>query len=84
AENLDVIAVINDVLATIEAAQSEGRPVLVHCYGGHSRTGLILRAYLMRKHSLNVRHATAAAQRLWPHLGLWEPTFDEALQCLAP
>jgi hypothetical protein len=51
--------------------------VLVHCYGGHSRTGLILRAYLMRNYSLAVRQATAAAQRLWPHLGLSSRDIDE-------
>jgi len=84
AENLDVDMVIDDVLAMIAAGQAEHRPVLVHCYGGHSRTGLILRAYLMRRHGLSVQQATERAQRLWPHLGLWEPTFDHALQRLAP
>jgi ADP-ribosyl-[dinitrogen reductase] hydrolase len=84
ADNLDVGAVIGDVLDTIEAAHGEHRPVLVHCCGGQSRTGLILTAYLRRKYGLGVREATECAGRLWPHLRLWEPSFDQALQRLAP
>lgn len=32
--NLDVAAVLCDVLDTIEAVHADGRPVLVHCHGG--------------------------------------------------
>ena len=78
-DNLDVDTVIDDVLQTIAAAHAEHRAVLVHCYGGQSRTGLILRAYLMRRDGLTADQATARARQLWPHLALWEPTFDEAL-----
>lgn len=83
ARNLDVDAVLDDVLDTISAAQAARRPVLVHCFGGASRTGLVLRGWLMRSESIGVEEATERAGGLWPHLGLWEPTFDAALHRLA-
>jgi hypothetical protein len=43
-QNSEVDAVLDDVLQNIAALRAEGRPVLVHCHGGASRTGLVLRA----------------------------------------
>lgn len=77
--NIDVTTVVTDVLDTIEAVHVEHRPVLVHCWGGASRTGLILRAWLMRRHGLDTAAATEQAKGMWPHLGTWNQTFDRAL-----
>jgi hypothetical protein len=46
--NHDLDAVLADVLDDLAALRAEGREVLVHCHGGASRTGLVLRAWLMR------------------------------------
>jgi ADP-ribosyl-[dinitrogen reductase] hydrolase len=78
--NLDIDAVLTDVLDTIEAVHAEGAPVVVHCYGGQSRTGLVLRAWLRRTEGLTAAEATARAQEIWPTLGLWNTSFDEALE----
>jgi ADP-ribosyl-[dinitrogen reductase] hydrolase len=40
---------VDDAVGAIEAFLDEGRPVLVHCHGGRSRTGLILKAWKMKK-----------------------------------
>jgi len=45
--NLDMA--VADAVATIEAFLGEGKTVLVHCHGGRSRTGLILKAWKMKK-----------------------------------
>jgi ADP-ribosyl-[dinitrogen reductase] hydrolase len=82
--NLNVDAVLADVLDTIEAVRSGGRPVLVHCYGGASRTGLVLRAWLRRTRGLSPEEATREAQRLWPHTASWTPSFDAALARVQP
>ena len=79
ADNLHLDTVLVDVLDSIDALRAEGRSVVVHCHGGHSRTGLILRAYLRRHQGLSASDATLRAQRLWPPTVANQPTFDEAL-----
>ena len=49
--NQDLASVVDDTVKTIDAWLSEGRTVVVHCHGGASRTGLVLRAWLMRNTS---------------------------------
>jgi ADP-ribosyl-[dinitrogen reductase] hydrolase len=45
--NLDMA--VADAVATIDAFLNEGKTVLVHCHGGRSRTGLILKAWKMKR-----------------------------------
>ena len=45
--NLDMA--VADAVATIDAFLKDGKTVLVHCHGGRSRTGLILKAWKMKK-----------------------------------
>jgi len=40
---------VTDAVATIDAFLLEGKTVLVHCHGGRSRTGLILKAWKMKR-----------------------------------
>jgi ADP-ribosyl-[dinitrogen reductase] hydrolase len=79
-ENLNVDIALTDILDTIDAVMSDGKPVLVHCAGGQSRTGLVLRAWLCRTRGLSAANATAEAMRLWPHTYLWNDSFTEALE----
>ncbi len=76
-------AVLADVLDEIAAFRAEGKHVFVHCFGGASRTGLVLRGWLRRSEGLSAAAATARAQELWPSIGLWQPEFDAALERLA-
>lgn len=83
ANNLDIDTVLTDVLDTIASGRAQGRPVGVHCQGGASRTGLILRCWLRRSQGMSPREATAEARRLWPYTAGWNSSFDEALHRLS-
>src|SRR3954447_6280260 len=82
--NPELDAVLTDVLEDIEALRADGRPVLVHCYAGQSRTGLVLRAWVRRAHGLSAAEATAYVRERWPHLSEWNASFTAALERAAP
>lgn len=71
---------VADAVDTIDAFRAEDRDVVVHCWGGASRTGLVLRAWLMRTHGYDEASATSHLQDRWPALGLWNETFTEFLR----
>jgi ADP-ribosyl-[dinitrogen reductase] hydrolase len=75
--------VLADVLDTIDAFHDEGREVVVHCHHGGSRTGFVLRAWLIRRYRWDEPTATAHLRRLWPLVDCWNPTFTAALRRLA-
>ena len=58
--------------------------VLVHCHGGASRTGLVLRGWLRRTEGMSVDEATEHVAERWPHLGLWNASFTAALERVEP
>jgi hypothetical protein len=82
--NSELDAVLDDVLSDIAALRAEGRPVLVHCFAGQSRTGLVLRAWLRRTQGLSAAEATAVVRQRWPHLSEWNDTFTAALERVSP
>jgi ADP-ribosyl-[dinitrogen reductase] hydrolase len=51
----------------------------VHCHGGASRTGLVLRAWLMRQGS-SADEATALMRERWPAFGEWNESFTSFLR----
>lgn len=77
--NSEIDSVLEDILSDIAALRNDGRRVLVHCFGGASRTGLVLRAWLRRTEGLSPERATARILEAWPHLGLWNSSFTAAL-----
>ena len=77
--NPGLAAVVNEAVTTIEAFLDEGRQVVVHCHGGASRTGLVLRALMMRRHGCDEATATAYVAERWPHLALWNDSFTDYL-----
>ncbi len=81
--NSDLDVVLADVLDDMEALRAEGHRLLVHCHGGASRTGLVLRGWLVREKGMSVEAATAHVAERWPHLGLWNQSFTTALERLA-
>ena len=80
--NSELAAVLTDILADIEALRADGKRVLVHCYAGQSRTGLLLRAWLMRAEGMTADQVTERVRELWPHLNLWNDSFGTALTAL--
>jgi ADP-ribosyl-[dinitrogen reductase] hydrolase len=82
--NHDLDAVLVDVLDDLAALRAEGHQVLVHCHGGASRTGLVLRAWLRRTQGMSVEEATKHVAERWPHLGLWNASFTAALERVRP
>jgi ADP-ribosyl-[dinitrogen reductase] hydrolase len=82
--NSDLDAVLADVLDDMAALHAEGHRLLVHCHGGASRTGLVLRAWLMRTEGMSMEEATAHVAERWPHLGLWNASFTAALERVRP
>ncbi|CCG04355.1 ADP-ribosylglycohydrolase family protein [Blastococcus saxobsidens] len=81
--NADLDVMLADVLDDMAALQQEGHRLLVHCHGGASRTGLVLRGWLVREKGMSVEEATAHVAERWPHLGLWNDSFTAALQRLS-
>jgi ADP-ribosyl-[dinitrogen reductase] hydrolase len=80
--NVDLDVMLADVLDDLTALHAEGHRVLVHCHGGASRTGLVLRGWLVREQGMSVDEATAHVAERWPHLGLWNASFTAALERL--
>lgn len=68
-------ATVDEVLATIAAFHAEDRDVLVHCHHGASRTGLILRAWLIEELGLGEDDATTEAQARWQKTSTWNTAF---------
>lgn len=60
-------SVVCQSVQAIRANLAEGREVLVHCHGGRSRTGLVLKAWYMVHHGVD---ATTAHDWLY---ATWEP-----------
>jgi len=77
--NADLDGMLADVLDDMAALRAEGHRLLVHCHGGASRTGLVLRAWLVREEGMPAEAATAYVAGRWPHLGLWNDSFTAAL-----
>jgi ADP-ribosylglycohydrolase len=78
--NPGLAAVVDDAVATIDAFLAEGRQVVVHCHAGASRTGLVLRALMMRRHGWDEATATAHVAERWPYLALWNDSFTALLR----
>jgi ADP-ribosyl-[dinitrogen reductase] hydrolase len=78
--NSELDVVLADVLDDMAALRADGKPVLVHCFAGQSRTGLVLRAWLRRTQGLSAAEATEHVRARWPHLSEWNADFTAALE----
>jgi len=73
-------ATLDEILATIVAFHDEGRDVLVHCHHGASRTGLVLRAWLLQDLGVSVEDATTEAQVRWSKTSTWNKAFSDEIK----
>ena len=71
--------VAEDAVNTIEAFLREGREVVVHCHGGRSRTGFILKAWFMRHFNVDHDEAEQWLEEQWPHYTTWNTDFYDFL-----
>ena len=77
--NADPRAAVLDAVDAIDAFLDEGVPVVVHCHGGRSRTGLVLKAWAMRTHELDEREAHDWLRRSWPRYEDYQRSFVQLL-----
>jgi len=68
--NEDLLAVLNDVVDTIDAflADDPQRPILIHCHDGRSRTALVLKAWAMRRFAWTENQAHDWLKRSWDRI----------------
>lgn len=73
--NLDLLTLVRDAVDSMDALLAEGHRVLVHCHGGRSRTGLILKAWAMRQYDFDDQEAHDWVTARWPYYATWNETF---------
>ena len=78
--NADPLAALTDAVDSIDAFLADGREVVVHCHGGHSRTGLVLKAWAMRRFGFDERGAHDWLLERWPHYQDHQTSFVELLR----
>jgi ADP-ribosyl-[dinitrogen reductase] hydrolase len=78
-QNDDLFFVVRDAVEAIEAFLAEGRDVVVHCHGGRSRTGLVLKAWYMAREGASHRQAHEWLRGTWEHYETWTQSFWDFL-----
>ena len=71
---------VEDAVSAVEHFLKEGREVVVHCHGGRSRTGLVLKAWYMRHHGVDEPAAHEWLEKTWPAYDPWNRSFREFLK----
>jgi ADP-ribosyl-[dinitrogen reductase] hydrolase len=71
---------VRDAVDAIDALLAEGRTVVVHCHGGHSRTGLVLKAWAMRTNGFTEREAHVWLAERWDQYQDYQKSFIELLE----
>lgn len=77
--NAALAAAVEDAVDAIDALVAEGREVVVHCHGGRSRTGLVLKAWAMRAHDYDERQAHEWLASRWDRYDDYQPAFVDVL-----
>jgi len=78
--NADPLAALTDAVDSIDAFLADGHDVVVHCHGGHSRTGLVLKAWAMRTFGFDERGAHDWLLERWPHYQDHQTSYVELLR----
>ena len=75
----DLFFVVRDAVEAIDAFLAEGRDVVVHCHGGRSRTGLVLKAWYMAREGATHAEAHNWLRGEWEHYETWTQSFWDFL-----
>lgn len=76
ARNANLAHALWDAVDSIDAFLAEGRQVIVHCHGGRSRTGLVLKAWYMKRFGVSHREAIDWIISVWgDHYAEWTDDF---------
>ncbi len=78
--NPQLPAVLNDAVDAVDAFLAEGKPVVVHCHGGRSRTGLVLKAWKMRRDGVSEREAHDWLAVRWERYADYNRSFIDVLR----
>jgi ADP-ribosyl-[dinitrogen reductase] hydrolase len=78
-ENPYLWTVVNDAVQSIDAFLNDGFDVVVHCHGGRSRTGLVLKAWYMRHHQATHDEADQWLNARWELYSTWNDRFTDFL-----
>jgi len=76
--------VVDDAVRAIDAFLAENRNVVVHCHGGRSRTGLVLKAWKMCTDGVTEREAHGWLAATWPRYADYNQSFVEYLRGSEP
>ncbi|MEX1106149.1 MAG: ADP-ribosylglycohydrolase family protein [Ilumatobacteraceae bacterium] len=71
---------VRDAVDSVDAFLAEGRTVVVHCHGGRSRTGLVLKAWKMRRDGIDERAAHHWLAGRWHRYADYNDSFVEHLR----
>lgn len=74
-QNPNLWHAVDDAVRSIDAFLAEGRTVVVHCHGGRSRTGLVLKAWKMRAAGMSERDAHRWLAARWDRYHDRNPVF---------
>jgi ADP-ribosyl-[dinitrogen reductase] hydrolase len=79
-ENISLIDAVSDAVDAVDALLAAGHNVVVHCHGGRSRTGLVLKAWAMRRYGYDEREAHDWLSSQWFRYRDYNDTFVEFLR----
>lgn len=77
--NPNLFFALNEAVEAIQAFLDEGRQVVVHCHGGRSRTGFVLKAWYMMREGVGHDEAHRWMSDTWPHYATWSEDFFDLL-----
>lgn len=80
--NPGLASAIGDAVDAVDAFLAEGRSVVVHCHGGRSRTGAVLKAWKMRTAGCTEREAHEWLQAKWHRYEDYNQDFVRHLRSL--
>ena len=78
-DNANPRAALADVIDAL-LAENPAWPLVVHCHGGRSRTGFVLKAWAMRRHGWSEAGAHAWLVRSWDRVHTKNPVFARVLR----
>jgi ADP-ribosyl-[dinitrogen reductase] hydrolase len=78
-ENPSLHLAVDDAVRAVEAFLAEGKEVIVHCHGGRSRTGLVLKAWYMRRHDTSHDETHDWLESEWSLYSTWNARFGAFL-----